>query len=38
MDSRDEVDVPYPDNLLNEVATRFGQVSRRLIWYNDYVH
>ena len=34
---RDEVNVPHPDNLSNEVTTRSGQVSRRPTQYNDYV-
>ena len=34
---RDEVNVPHPDNLSNEVTTRSGQVNRRPTQYNDYV-
>ena len=37
MDRRDEVNVPHPDNLSNEVTTQSGRVSRRPIRYNDYV-
>ena len=38
MDPHNEVKVPHADNLSNEVTIQSGQVSRRPIWYNDYVH
>ena len=38
MDPRDEVNEPQPDNLLDEVTTRSGRVSKRPIRYNDYVY
>ena len=37
MDPQDEVNIPRPNNLSNEVTTRSGRVSRRPIRYNDYV-
>ena len=38
MDPGDEVDVPHPNKLSNEVKTRSERVSKRPIRYNDYVH
>ena len=38
MDSLDEVNEPQPDNLSNEVTTQSELVSKRPIWYNDYVY
>ena len=37
MDPWDEVNIPHPDNLSNEVTTQSGWVNRRPIRYNDYV-